>query len=105
MTEEALAAHLQATLAGAENWDLVSRKRLAHRLSSIEAGPEREVHQFRALQQAARECAPLVIALDAAGLLGLTGLDTRKVAPTTGALIQAFNRLIESGWGPCTVGS
>lgn len=100
MTEEELAEHLRAALDGAGAWDPVSRRRLAHRISQIDPGPDREVHQLRALQQAIRESAPLAKALTAAGLPGIADLDTRRVAPATGALIQAFNRLVESGWRP-----
>lgn len=100
MTEEELAIHLRAALDGARAWDAVSRRRLAHRIAQIDAGPDREVHQLRALQQAVRESAPLAKALGAAGFSGIADLDTRRVAPATGALIQAFNRLVESGWGP-----
>lgn len=98
MTEDELATLLRSTLDGAAAWDRVSRRRLAHRIAHIDSDADREVHQFRALQQAARESAPLGKAFDAAGLPGLADLDTRRVAPTTGALVQAFNRLVESGW-------
>lgn len=100
MTEVELAETLRSTLGNVGGWDSVSRRRLAHRLSQIEPGPDREVHQLRALQQAIRESAPLAKALTAAGLPGIADLDTRRVAPATGALIQAFNRLVESGWEP-----
>jgi len=100
VSEEELATHLRAVLDGATAWDRVARRRLAHRIAQIDSDADREVHQFRALQQAVREAAPLAKAFDAAGLAGLADLDTRRVAPSTGALIQAFNRLAESGWAP-----
>lgn len=107
MTEELLTERLEAVLtglrgapSGAAAWDPTSRRRLAHRLAEIERDAELEVHQFRALQQAVRESQALAEALDVAGFPGLADRDTRRVNPETGALIQAFNRLIEGGWGP-----
>ncbi len=100
MSEERTAEHLQAIFDGATAWDTISRRRLAHRLAGIEADADLEVNQFRAVQQAIRESPALAAALEAGGFHDLAGRETRRVDPETGALIQAFNRLIESRWKP-----
>lgn len=100
MTEELLAARLQVAFGLATGWDETSRRRLSYRLSQIEPDADREVHQFRALQQAIRECPALAAALDTAGFTNLAERDTRRVDLETGAWIQAFNRLVDARWKP-----
>lgn len=98
MTETALAEQIEAAFIAAEDWDYSQRRKLARKLSEIERSPETEVEQFRLLQAAVRDSPALAEAFDASGFESLATWDTRRVTAETGAFIQAFNRLVESGW-------
>lgn len=100
MSEGKAATRLQAIFDGAEDWEFLLRKKLARKLREVPAGPEAEVEQFRCLQAAVRESPALAAAFDTAGFESLATWDSRRIDPETGALIQAFNHLIEAGWTP-----
>ncbi|MFN7950605.1 MAG: hypothetical protein U0610_02685 [bacterium] len=57
-----------------------------------------EVRQLAELTRACRESPALAQALAEAGLGRLADLDLHAVAPGTGVLVQAFNRLVEQRW-------
>lgn len=99
-TEPDTAAQLQAAFQSAAGWTPLQRRALTRHLMELRADAEVEVNQFRCLQRAVRESPALDAALAAAGFAGIATRDTRRVAPDTGAILQAFNRLIEDGWEP-----
>ena len=96
LTEEQAFAALDAVLAQFAGEASVKRMKLRIR----ERGDDQldEVRQFAELARACRESAALADAFSDAGLDGLADLDLRAVAPRTGVLIQAFNRLVEECW-------
>lgn len=99
-TELETANRLEAAFAAASGWTPLQRRALTRHLMELRADAEVEVNQLRCLQRAVRESPALDAALTAAGFPGVATCDTRRVAPGTGALIQAFNFLIERGWEP-----
>ncbi|GMV42408.1 MAG: hypothetical protein AMXMBFR64_41240 [Myxococcales bacterium] len=70
-------------------------RRLAMRIRELGDNQLDEVKQLRQLQKACREDASLAAALRDAGFGDVAGLDTVRVAPSTGVLVQALNHLIE----------
>ena len=73
-------------------------RRLKRRVRELGAEVRDEVQQFRLLQRACDESRDLGRALATSGLGIVASMDTRRVSPETGRLIQAFNRLVEEKW-------
>jgi len=95
-----LAAQLEVTFREASAWTARERAVLLRRLMELRADADVEVNQLRCLQRSVRESPELDAALTAHGFGEVAERDTRKVDAETGALIQAFNHLIEQGWEP-----
>lgn len=75
-------------------------RRLVIRVRELGDNVLDEVSQLRPLQKACREDAALAAALGAAGFGDVAALDTRHLTEQGGAVVQAFNRLIEERQGP-----
>jgi hypothetical protein len=73
-------------------------RRLRTRLRELGANARDEVAQFRLLQKALRESPELAKALHDKGFGDLTAVDPRAPGPVGGALVQAFNRFVETRW-------
>ncbi len=76
----------------------VTFKRLRVRVRELGDNQRDEVAQFRLLQRSCREDAELLKAFADAGLGDLTKADARRPDAKAGAVIQAFNRFVESRW-------
>jgi hypothetical protein len=57
-----------------------------------------ERKQFRLLQRACQESPPLAAAFETAGFGPVATLDTLRVTPAVGLLVQAFNHVVENLW-------
>lgn len=73
-------------------------KRLRVRLRDLGKDQRDEVTQFRQLQKACREDPKLAQAFAAAGFGDVAAADPRLPDPKVGALVQAFNRFVETHW-------
>lgn len=96
VAEAQLAAFLQSLIE--QHADAPPIKRLRVRVRELGPNDRDEVQQFRQLQKACRELPELAQALAAAGYGEVAALDPRRPDPKTGALVQAFNRFVESRW-------
>ena len=96
LTEAELAAVIEQTLARFEATPIFKRLRL--RVRELGDDQRDEVLQFKQLQRACRESPELLQAFAAAGFGDLTKADARAPDAKTGAVIQAFNRFVESRW-------
>lgn len=94
--EAAVAAMLLEVLAPFESQPVVRRLRV--RLRDLGDNARDEGAQFRALQRAVRESPELAKAFSDRGFGDVTLVDPRRPGPVGGALIQAFNRLVETRW-------
>jgi len=96
--EHELADQLFDMLGGLDDPKVVARLKLRVR----DLGPriKDEVRQFRQLQKACRESAPLASALEARGFPEVTRMNPARPGPEGGTLIQAFNRMVETRWEP-----
>lgn len=94
--ESAIAALLAEALAPFESDPCVRRLRV--RLRELGPNSRDEAAQFRLLQRAARESAEFARSLRDKGFGDITVVDPRSPGPIGGALIQAFNRHVETRW-------
>lgn len=94
--EAAVASMLAEILAPFEVQPVV--KRLRVRLRELGDNARDETAQFRALQRAVKESPELAKSFRDKGFGDITQVDPRSPGPVGGALIQAFNRLVESRW-------
>lgn len=94
--ESAIAALLLEAIAPLE--DRPELRRLKLRLRELGPNARDEVAQFRLLQRAARESQDLSKSLGDKGFGDITAVDPRNPGPLGGALVQAFNRLVEARW-------
>ncbi len=91
---------LIATLARvlAEHEATPAVRHLHTRVRDLGADALDEVEQFRQLQKACRELPALNDALVAAGLPDVAKAAIHPVVPEVGAVVQAFNRVVEEVW-------
>lgn len=68
------------------------------RLGDLRSNVRDEVEQFRLLQTAVLNNPLLDEGLTALGFSGVATMDSRRVSRETGALVQAFNHMIEQHW-------
>jgi hypothetical protein len=95
-TENELSAALAAIL---ERFTAtVIFKRLRVRIRELGDNQRDEIAQFKQLQRACREAPDLSKAFVDAGFGDLTKADARAPDAKTGAVVQAFNRFVESRW-------
>ena len=94
--EATLAGQVAALLARFEPTPIFKRLRL--RVRELGDDQRDELLQFKQLQRACRESPELLDAFKAAGFGDLTKADARSPDAPTGAVIQAFNRFVESRW-------
>jgi len=78
--------------------DLPALRRLRIRLDEAGENSLNEVRQFRLLQKACREDGAVQEALDVVGWSAVAGRPTVGGTAETGAMIQAFNTMIERHW-------
>ena len=95
-----LAAQLEVAFREASAWTALERGVLLRRLMELRADADVEVNQLRCLQRSVKESPALDAALTARGFGDVAKRNTLNVDAETGALIQAFNFLIEQGWEP-----
>lgn len=98
LSEEELANVMRNALAPLA--DAPAMRRMKIRLGDMGDNVLDEVQQFRQLQKFARMEPDLNNALIAAGLPDVTTLSVLPPTPEVGQLVQAFNRLVEDGFGP-----
>lgn len=96
MTEEEVATALHAALAKFEATPAI--KRLRVRLRELGAHVKDETEQLRQLQKACRESPEIAAALRDAGFGDVATRNARQVDAETGALVQGFNRMVETHW-------
>lgn len=73
-------------------------RRLRTRLRDLGDDVRDETAQFKLLQRAVTESPELAKALHDKGFGDITKVDLRRPGPVGGALVQAFNRLVETRW-------
>lgn len=95
--EAALAAAIETTLHAFEGTPDFKRLRL--RVRELGDDQHDEVAQFKLLQRVCRENPAVRAAFEALGLGDLTKANARAPDAKTGAVVQAFNRFIETRWG------
>ncbi len=95
-TDPDLPARLHAALDALG--DLPAMRRLRLRLDELGDDHRDEVRQFRLLQRACREDADVVGALDSIGWTDVAGRGTVPMDAETGAMVQAFNAMVERFW-------
>ena len=94
--ELALATQLFEILNDTAEAEVLAALRDRLRILGRNAGDE--VLQFRELQKACRDSPRLAAAYLQASLGAIAEMDTLRVTPDVGRLIQAFNRAIETYW-------
>lgn len=94
--ESSIAALLAEAIAPFEAEPVIRKLRV--RLRELGPNARDEVAQFRHLQRAARESVELAKSLHDKGFGDVTAVDPRNPGPLGGALVQAFNRLVETRW-------
>lgn len=94
--ESAIAALLSEVLAPFEAQPVIRKLRV--RLRDLGDNSRDEVAQFRQLQRAVKESPELAKAFVDKGFGDITVVDPRRPGAVGGALVQAFNRLVESRW-------
>lgn len=94
--ESSIAALLSEVITPFEAQPVIRKLRL--RLRELGDNARDAVAQFRQLQRAARESPELAKAFSDKGFGDLTAVDPRNPGPLGGAVVQAFNRLVEDRW-------
>jgi hypothetical protein len=94
--ESSLAALLSEVITPFEAQPVIRKLRV--RLRELGDNARDEVAQFRQLQRAVRESPELAKAFSDKGFGDLTAVDPRNPGPLGGAVVQAFNRLVEERW-------
>ncbi len=94
--EHADAEALQAIITRYEGQPVM--RRLHIRIGDLGQNQRDEVRQFRFLQRACRESADLAGELADADFGQVATMNPLVIAPETGRIVQAFNRMIEDYW-------
>lgn len=94
--ESSIAALLSEVITPFESQPVIRKLRV--RLRELGDNARDEVAQFRQLQRAVRESPALAKAFSDKGFGDLTAVDPRNPGPLGGAVVQAFNRLVEGRW-------
>lgn len=94
--ESTIAALLSEVITPFEAQPVIRKLRV--RLRDLGDNARDEVAQFRQLQRAVRESPELAKAFSDKGFGDLTAVDPRNPGPLGGAVVQAFNRLVEDRW-------
>jgi hypothetical protein len=94
--ESSIAALLSEVITPFEAQPVIRKLRV--RLRDLGDNARDEVAQFRQLQRAVRESPELAKAFSDKGFGDLTAVDPRNPGPLGGAVVQAFNRLVEDRW-------
>jgi hypothetical protein len=94
--ESSIAALLSEVITPFEAQPVIRKLRV--RLRELGDNARDEVAQFRQLQRAVRESPELAKSFSDKGFGDLTAVDPRNPGPLGGAVVQAFNRLVEERW-------
>ena len=94
--ESSIAALLSEVITPFEAQPVIRKLRV--RLRELGDNARDEVAQFRQLQRAVRESPELAKAFVDKGFGDLTAVDPRNPGALGGAVVQAFNRLVEERW-------
>ncbi len=94
--ESSIAALLSEVITPFEAQPVIRKLRV--RLRELGDNARDEVAQFRQLQRAVRESPELAKSFSDKGFGDLTAVDPRNPGPLGGAVVQAFNRLVEDRW-------
>lgn len=94
--ESTIAALLSEVITPFEAQPVIRKLRV--RLRELGDNARDEVAQFRQLQRAVRESPELAKAFSDKGFGDLTAVDPRNPGRLGGAVVQAFNRLVEDRW-------
>jgi hypothetical protein len=81
-----------------ERQDTPAVKRLRLRIRELGENAHDEVKQLDQLRKACREDPALAAALLAAGLPDLAAASGPRISPELGAVVQAFNTVVEEVW-------
>lgn len=94
--ESSIAALLSEVITPFEAQPVIRKLRV--RLRELGDNARDEVAQFRQLQRAVRESPELAKSFSDKGFGDITAVDPRNPGPLGGAVVQAFNRLVEERW-------